>query len=155
MLPSWYPKWDIPLAQLTGLGMYTMRNTLRIGLAVCDATSVFVVIMKHCIIFTEVVSFAYKAWMYGLLGLEVKRLVAYTGLRVITHLGPGQVISVDYQTGMCLVRLDMTRSRSGSSPQPCSPVQASPADNWPPSPWPVWRVGNRRPCSLLMEFLAP
>ena len=33
-------------------------------------------------------------------------MVAYTGLRVITHLGPGQVISVDYHTGMCLVRLE-------------------------------------------------
>jgi hypothetical protein len=33
-------------------------------------------------------------------------MIAYAGLKVLTHLGPGEVVSVDQQTGMCLVRLD-------------------------------------------------
>ena len=50
-------------------------------------------------------------------------MFAYSGLRVLTHLGLGEVITVDRQTGMCLVRLDGERTEiwfHATALQPCA-----------------------------------
>jgi hypothetical protein len=52
---------------------YTMRNIFARCISSLAMHVNFVAIVKHCIIFTEVVSFTHKALIHGMPGLEVKR----------------------------------------------------------------------------------